>query len=333
MAQDTTATSNGLQPAANGSTLKRQSATTPDSEPASKKTRTARNSSLEGSTELAFQHLLVDDPSHPLYQRNADQVVQHAVTNDELKDAITNPFLRTLDQATSKNDKLSTKKIQEVQQTLAIAFTERVLAQVGVCLDRSFGLGDCKEKLSVHHEADGYRIDLSVKPVLHVKEDEGQAVSGGKQRTEEKAKKTVTNTQNGVRPVNQNNARPANNNARPANSNAQPASSTARSNAPPVNQNALPVRDSRQDESDSSSDSRTSDEDSSDDEEQDGVHPILDTTMEIVNPPQGDFVESSSDESEDSTDDEGDHGEAEHQANDQLRYSSDSNSASNSDSD
>jgi hypothetical protein len=71
---------------------KRSAVATPESDAQSAKRRKREDDTLEESIQLAFAHLIHDDPSHPLYDRNADIIIRNFVDEDTLNEAISAPI-------------------------------------------------------------------------------------------------------------------------------------------------------------------------------------------------------------------------------------------------
>ena len=162
----------------------------PSSVPDSKKRQITGNGQIDSAISLALDHLLHDQPT-PLYRRDAEEVVDRVLVDDEPRTAIFAPLLRVLALVQTKDTKSSPQKVQQVREELATVVTQRLLRHVGNSLAETLDLRKRGRNMHIHYDADGYRLGLSIKPVLevgdeHVEEQSNTSIGGVKDTERQK---------------------------------------------------------------------------------------------------------------------------------------------------
>ncbi|KAK3715311.1 hypothetical protein LTR37_007278 [Vermiconidia calcicola] len=159
----------------NGASRKRAAPATPDSQPAQKRQHISTHDHINAVTDLAFAHLENDDPSHPLYGRNVEHIVN----------------------SRSKVNQKDSTKAKLVEHQITSVLARRVLNELGSSVAGILDVSNRGRSVNSHHDAPGYRMDLSIKPVLQLEDDDAdggarvtQAVSKRKAQPEIKTSNT-----------------------------------------------------------------------------------------------------------------------------------------------
>jgi hypothetical protein len=133
-------------PSSTATSRKRHHVSTPDSEPPSKKARS--RPSNDSALELALDHLRIDPPSHPLYQRNADFIVNHALGDQTMQSAITDQISRVLALANTKGS-LDNQQSLALRRQLVLISSQRIMCALGASLDEAFNFANWKETFEI----------------------------------------------------------------------------------------------------------------------------------------------------------------------------------------
>ena len=181
----------------NGASRKRAALATPDSQPAQKRQHISTHDHINAATDLAFAHLENDDPSHPLYGRNVEHIVNCYMDRGSLHKDINGALNAILSQARSKVNQKDPTKAKLVEHQITSVLARRVLNELGSSVAGILDVSNRGRSVNSHHDAPGYRMDLSIKPVLQLEDDDAdggarvtQAVSKRKAQPEIKTSNT-----------------------------------------------------------------------------------------------------------------------------------------------
>jgi hypothetical protein len=158
-------------PSSTAMSRKRHHVSTPDSEPRSKKLRS--RSSNDSALELALDHLRMDPPSHPLYQRNADFIVNLALGDRTMEHAINDQISKVLALADTKGS-LDNQQSLALRRQLVLISSQRILCALGASLDEAFDFANWKENFEIQQDADEYKLTFSIRPVMRLDDDRGE---------------------------------------------------------------------------------------------------------------------------------------------------------------
>ncbi|KAK3710318.1 hypothetical protein LTR37_010384 [Vermiconidia calcicola] len=99
------------------------------------------------------------------------------------------------------------RKAKLVEQQIAGVFARTVLDELGSSLAGTLDIANRGSSVDVHHDAPGYRMDLSIKPVLQLEDDDenggarlSQAVLRKRAQTETRSSNTHRQTSKAANP-------------------------------------------------------------------------------------------------------------------------------------
>ncbi|KAK5114054.1 hypothetical protein LTR85_010360 [Meristemomyces frigidus] len=125
--------------------------------------------SLDAATDLALDHLLHDKDTHPLYQRNVNQVLDSFCSEAVLQQYMREPLIELMRHIDGKGSGRS-RDWDAVRQRLVAGWTDRVIKTVGDSMCAAVDMAG--DGVHVMKELDKARVELKVIPVVEVAESE-----------------------------------------------------------------------------------------------------------------------------------------------------------------
>jgi hypothetical protein len=144
---------------------KRSAVATPESDVQSAKRRKREDETLEESIQLAFAHLIHDDPSHQLYDRNADLIIRNMVDEEKLDEAISAQFNSLFLQARSNTRPADRAKLNRVKEVLGKGLAKLVLQRITKHLVPVLDIEVQPRNFSISDRGELHQMEYTIRPV------------------------------------------------------------------------------------------------------------------------------------------------------------------------
>lgn len=149
---------------------------------------TSNTAVFDKATRLAIDHLIYDDPSHPLYQRNLDQVVD-AITEMAQQRGETGSFPPSLNSALALlhgSKTANEARAQRAEHKILKTWTKRTMRELaaGLAGTKNPLLDSNGGNLKVEDVSGQYKCEFSVTPLINIDDDtEAEVQPKTKKRT------------------------------------------------------------------------------------------------------------------------------------------------------
>jgi hypothetical protein len=157
-----------------GSSQKRRAAPTPDSDEPKPKRQKKYTNPVDASISLAYAHLHTDDPSHQLYQLNADHIVRCCIDEAKLEEFVSESFSRLPHVDAKESSKVNMAKLNQVRERLATTLTKMFIRHLGEQMSPAVNIKQRKSSYEVEEVADDYSLTLRMTPCVKVDTDTEQ---------------------------------------------------------------------------------------------------------------------------------------------------------------